>query len=86
MEGAFAAGYDPALEIGKLRQHKHHMRHVHHKDEDGNDIVQEVDVVDGEEEEPVPTHIKRHEQALVDRIVKGEEVGSYWLMIGAKVC
>lgn len=29
-------------------------------------------------------HIKRKEQALVDRIVDGTEVGSYWLMIGSK--
>lgn len=90
MEGAFAAGYDPALEIGKLRHNHLHHHHKHHSQTPapspsvgpGDDDAE----AEEEEEEPVPTHIKRHEQARVNRIVSGEEVGSYWLMIGSKVC
>jgi hypothetical protein len=38
--------------------------------------------LDPEEEEG---HIVREEQKMVDRIVRGEEVGSYYLVIGSKV-
>jgi hypothetical protein len=30
-------------------------------------------------------HIRRKEQPFVDRIVRGEEAGSYFLMVGSKV-
>lgn len=64
MEAAFAPGYDPALELGTIRNKRHSK------------------TSDGEEKEE--GHIIRKEQALVDEIVHGTEVGSYWLIVGSK--
>lgn len=78
MEGAFAAGYDPALEVGKLHHKKHlldhHRHHPHH-----TAAKEEED----DEEEPRP-QIIRKEQDLVNKIVRGEMVGNYWLLMGSK--
>jgi len=75
MEGAFAAGYDPALEVGKLHHRKHSKHHA--------ESVFEHEMQEGEDELPHPEFVRK-EQELVDAIVRGENVGNYWILMGAK--
>lgn len=76
MEGAFAPGYDPALEVGKLDHGKHWtLRHDHVHETDSSDGP------DGQHKEPL---FVRQEQDLIDRIVRGEITGNYWLLMGPK--
>lgn len=47
-------------------------------------------VVAGEElewdlEGPWTQHLRRSEQDLIDRIIKGQEVGHYFILLGPKV-
>lgn len=78
MEGAFAAGYDPALEVGKL----HHKKHPHHPGSLFEHEMQETDPSDPHDHPH--TNIVRKEQQTVDGIVKGENVGNYWILMGPK--
>jgi hypothetical protein len=80
MEGAFAAGYDPALEVGKLHHRKHQ---EHHPGSIFEYEMQEDDDKDGDEDKIHP-RIVRPEQDLVDKIVRGENVGNYWILMGCK--
>ena len=79
MEGAFAAGYDPALEVGKL----HHKKHPHHPGSLFEHEMQESDDPSDPHSHP-HTNIVRKEQQTVDGIVKGENVGNYWILMGPK--
>lgn len=85
---AFEAGYDPVLELGKyhLRKKKSALPELDPSDPAGGSTSRndDDDSEDEKEEDEIPTHILRAEQALVDRIVRGEETGSYWLIIGSK--
>ncbi|TCD64562.1 hypothetical protein EIP91_003920 [Steccherinum ochraceum] len=69
IELAFAAGYDPALELashGKVRDP--------HIPED----------VDWDMDGPWTQHLRRKEQDLVDSIVHGAETGHYYMLLGPK--
>lgn len=69
IELAFAAGYDPALELAS-----------HGKQRDPN-TPEELDWdMDG----PWTQHLRRKEQDLVDRIVHGAETGHYFMLLGPK--
>ncbi|KAI0079276.1 hypothetical protein K474DRAFT_1673490 [Panus rudis PR-1116 ss-1] len=69
IELAFAAGYDPALELashGKMRDPS---------------VPEELDWdMDG----PWTQHLRRKEQDIVDRIIHGAETGHYFLILGPK--
>lgn len=69
MEKAFAAGYDPALDVSKDTRSKRRFLKKTQSEED---------------EEKTPEHIVRDERALVDRIVGGMEAGRYYLISGPK--
>lgn len=69
IETAFAAGYDPALELATLGK-KH-----------GASIPEELD---WDVDEPWTQHLRRKEQDLVDRIVHGAETGHYFMLLGPK--
>lgn len=83
MMHAFEAGYDPVLELGKYQQRKKKtaLPELDPADPAGGATSNDEDP---EEDEEIPTHILRKEQPIVDRIVRGEETGSYWLIIGSK--
>ena len=85
MMKAFEAGYDPVLELGKFHQRKQKaaLPELDPSDPAGGATSRD-DESDDDDEEEIPTHILRQEQALVDKIVRGEETGSYWLIIGSK--
>jgi len=73
MEGAFAPGYDPALELAT---------HQTKKAPTGD----EVDEVEFDSDLPSTQHMRRREQDWIDRIVQGEEPGHYFVLLGPKVC
>ena len=78
MEGAFSPGYDPALE---LATHSTKVRHrAQQERQDGPDL--ELDV---EDPEPRTERLRRKEQDFIDLIVNGEEMGHYYVLLGAKV-
>ncbi len=62
MEDAFAAGYDPALELAKL----------HTGQQKPASIVGD-------------SRVERKEQPTIDSIMKGEEPGHYYMLLGPKV-
>ncbi|KAK7691757.1 hypothetical protein QCA50_005158 [Cerrena zonata] len=69
IEIAFAAGYDPALELAS---------HGKHRDPT---IPEELDWdMDG----PWTQHLRRKEQDAVDQIVHGAETGHYFMLLGPK--
>ncbi|KAH8087821.1 hypothetical protein BXZ70DRAFT_899534 [Cristinia sonorae] len=72
IELAFAAGYDPALELashGKVR---------------GTEGVDIPDDMEWDLDGPWTQHLRRKEQDLVDRIVHGAETGHYYMLLGPK--
>jgi len=71
MEGAFAPGYDPALELAT---------HQTKKAPTGD----EVDEVEFDSDLPWTQHMRRREQDWIDRIVQGEEPGHYFVLLGPK--
>ena len=78
MEEAFNPGYDPALELVTYSAETQHRV----EREDRERVGLELNL---EDSEPCTQHIKRKDQAIVDRIVKGEETGHYFVLLGAKV-
>ncbi|OCF32981.1 hypothetical protein I317_04303 [Kwoniella heveanensis CBS 569] len=71
----FAAG------IGYLEWYKAHVLHrIGRAFEPGYDPALELSTLNA----PNGAHINRREQPLIDRIVKGEEKGGYYLVIGSK--
>lgn len=78
MEEAFSPGYDPALE---LATHSAKTRHrAQQEEQERMDLELEI-----EDPEPWTQHLRRKEQDVIDLIVKGEEVGHYYVLLGAKV-
>ena len=78
MQDAFNAGYDPALE---LATHSAKARHrAEQEQQEKPDLELEI-----EDSEPWTQHLRRKEQDVIDLIVKGEEAGHYYVLLGAKV-
>lgn len=75
MESAFAAGYDPALELAK----SHTPKKAHASDTSVDDPL-------FGEEEPWTQNLRRKEQDVIDFIIHGEESGHYFMLLGPKVC
>ena len=75
IEQAFAAGYDPALELAK-----------HSARKPTQPLVEEEDGLEWDLDGPWTQHLRRSEQDLIDRIVQGTEVGHYFVLLGPKVC
>jgi hypothetical protein len=74
MEMAFAAGYDPALELA-TRKHE--------------GVEEELDELTFNEEgmqQPATSsgHLRRREQDWIDRIVHGADTGHYYVLLGPK--
>lgn len=69
IEGAFAAGYDPALELAT---------HMAQTKPTGEDLDYDLDG-------PWTEHLRRKEQDMIDRIVHGGEHGHYFILLGPKV-
>ena len=78
MEDAFKAGYDPALELA-VHTVKARNR-VEEKGQQRPDLELEMG-----DPEPWTNHLRRKEQDVIDPIVKGEEFGHYYVLLGAKV-
>ncbi|KAI0767071.1 hypothetical protein C8Q74DRAFT_1203613 [Fomes fomentarius] len=74
IEQAFAAGYDPALELAKGPHKK-----------GASDIPSEDPLeLEWGTDEPWTQHLRRTEQNLIDRIIRGDEVGHYFILLGPK--
>ncbi|KAJ7594947.1 hypothetical protein C8J56DRAFT_928063 [Mycena floridula] len=76
IELAFAAGYDPALELAT--QHTKKGRNKD-KEEDSEELELQLDT-----EIPWTEHLRRKEQDWIDNIVQGEEPGHYFVLLGPK--
>lgn len=63
-------GYDPALDLSTNRTRRSRLHQARGV------------YAKGEDDEG---HIVREEQEIVDRIVRGEEVGGYYVLMGSKV-
>lgn len=77
MEDAFSSGYDPSLELA-IHSAKA-QRHVG-QDDQRPDLELEIG-----QPEPWTQFLRRKEQDVIDLIVKGEEAGHYYVLLGAKV-
>lgn len=78
MEDAFRSGYDPALELATHSAKAR--RQVEQERQERMDLELEI-----EDPEPWTQHLRRKEQDVIDLIVKGEEAGHYYVLLGAKV-
>ena len=74
MEKAFAAGYDPALELAKPH-------FPERSNSNGGTVDGDFDNYDND----WTKHLRRKEQELVDHIIHGHEHGHYFLLLGPKV-
>ncbi|KIM40293.1 hypothetical protein M413DRAFT_73606 [Hebeloma cylindrosporum] len=72
IEDAFAAGYDPALELAKM-----HTINKSPTDDSSDDPLFDEDV-------PWTENLRRKEQDVIDHIVHGEEAGHYFMLLGPK--
>lgn len=82
MEQAFAAGYDPALEVAS------HGKTQSQDDEDNDLDLDELAPGSGDGKEHQVTwtgDLRRREQDWIDRIVHGKEAGRYFVLLGPKV-
>ena len=73
MEKAFAAGYDPALELTKV--------HMPTEIDSNGRVIDDTCSDHG----PWTEYLRRKEQDAVDRIVHGRELGHYFMLLGPKV-
>jgi hypothetical protein len=74
IEQAFQGGYDPALELavqGGRPSGKRHMTDARDDVDDGNATL--------------TVHLRRKEQDILDRIIHGDEIGHYYMILGCKV-
>ena len=78
MEEAFSPGYDPALE---LVTHSIKMQHLAERGKQERADLR----LDLEDSNSRPRHPKHKKQDAIDLIVKGVEVGRYYVLLGAKV-
>ncbi|KAF4563256.1 hypothetical protein EYR36_003697 [Pleurotus pulmonarius] len=93
IELAFAPGYDPALELANASK-KSHAQHTHGMCTTGvlrseSDCRTEAESCDDPDAEiPWTEHLRRKEQDLIDRMIKGEEAGHYFILLGpkARIC
>ncbi|KAF9469981.1 hypothetical protein BDZ94DRAFT_1243679 [Collybia nuda] len=69
IEDAFAAGYDPALELATHQTKK---------------VIQASAGELNFDESPWTEHLRRKEQDCIDRIVQGREPGHYFVLLGPK--
>lgn len=74
IEDAFAAGYDPALELAK----QHTKRPLIDDFEGESHEIYEAG--------PWTKDLRRKEQDFVDAVVHGKEPGHYFMLLGPKVC
>jgi hypothetical protein len=74
MEKAFAAGYDPSLELAKSH-------FPGRSDSDGKTVDGDFDDYDQRWTE----RLRRKEQDTVDHIIHGQEHGHYFMLLGPKV-
>ena len=72
MEDAFAAGYDPALELATHQTKR-------------SAVEEETGDLEFDEEAPWTENLRRKEQDTIDRIVQGQEPGHYFVLLGPKV-
>jgi hypothetical protein len=77
MEGAFDAGYDPALELATHAKRK--------AEEHTAKAKSSLEELDSDLSEPWTEHLRRKEQDIIDQIVRGAETGHYYVLLGAKV-
>jgi hypothetical protein len=78
MEKAFAAGYDPALELAT-----HSIKQQQALEEELDELTFDNDGI----QQPTSSsgHLRRREQDWIDRIVHGAETGHYYVLLGPKV-
>ncbi|KAG6857194.1 hypothetical protein H0H87_008259 [Tephrocybe sp. NHM501043] len=72
IEDAFAAGYDPALELAT------------HQTKRAASVGNKNDELEFDEEIPWTKNMRRKEQDTIDRIVQGQEPGHYFVLLGPK--
>ena len=77
MEDSFSAGYDPTLEIAS---HSSKVQYQGGQDEEEPGLGLRIG-----DSEPWTRSLRRKEQDAIDRIVRGEESGHYYVLLGAKV-
>ena len=77
MENAFSSGYDPTLEIAS-----HSSKVQNQGDQDEEESGPGLWIGDPE---PWTRSLRRKEQDTIDLIVRGEESGHYYVLLGAKV-
>ncbi|KAG6861119.1 hypothetical protein C0995_003848 [Termitomyces sp. Mi166 len=73
IEDAFAAGYDPALELATQQT-----KRLPSKDDAKGELGEFVD------DAPWTENMRRKEQDAIDRIVQGQESGHYFVLLGPK--
>ncbi|EPQ55089.1 hypothetical protein GLOTRDRAFT_76396 [Gloeophyllum trabeum ATCC 11539] len=71
IEKAFSAGYDPALELANHGKRSAERPIPYDEFEVDNDV-------------PWTEHMRRKEQDLIDRVIKGRETGHYFVLLGPK--
>ncbi|KAL0955764.1 hypothetical protein HGRIS_001979 [Hohenbuehelia grisea] len=81
IELAFEPGYDPALELARVSKHPK-SESPSGKGEDEQELSIEIDGLDPDE--PWTEHLRRKEQDWIDNIIKGEESGHYFVLLGPK--
>ena len=79
MEDAFEAGYDPALELATHSAKTYNRAKESQQGRERPDLELEI-----QDSEPWTEHLRRKEQDVIDLIVKGEEAGHYYVLLGAK--
>lgn len=75
MEHAFAAGYDPALELATLSATQADIS------DDLNELAFDMN---GNKQKTWSGHLRRREQDRIDQIVHGIEKGHYFVLLGPK--
>ncbi|KAJ7686484.1 hypothetical protein B0H17DRAFT_1160607 [Mycena rosella] len=76
IEDAFAAGYDPALELATLQ--------YQNKPPAAQNTLDPLDELEFDAEGSWTQHLRRREQDWIDAIVQGEEPGHYFVLLGPK--
>jgi hypothetical protein len=77
MEKAFAAGYDPALELAT-----HYSKQQQVVEDALDELTFDQNAV---QQEMMSDHMRRREQDWIDRIVHGADTGHYYVLLGPKV-
>jgi len=80
MGEAFQAGYDPALELATHSAKKRDRKKQEQEEQERPDLELEI-----QDAELWTEHLRRKEQDIIDLIVKGEEAGHYYVLLGSKV-